>query len=111
MKTGRIGGSKGAQQIEMGVFSFSYPERLCVGFWFSFQVSGRSVSSLPVRFSLGEFFIFLMRFSGFLTGFHMGVENYKLQFQLQMQIHIRFRVPMRVQGTDFFVSIGSAKTG
>ena len=50
-----------------------------------------------------------MRFSGFLTGFHMGVENYKFQFQLQMQIHIRFRVPMRVQGTDFFVSIGRAK--
>ena len=108
MKTGQIGGSKGAQQIEMGVFSFSYPERLRAVFCFTSQVSRRSVSSLPTTF---RFFIFLMRFSGFLTGFHMGVENYKFQFQLQMQIHIRFRVPMRVQGTDFFVSIGSAKTG
>lgn len=79
-------------------------------FCFTSQVSRRSVSSLPTTF---RFFIFLMRFSGFLTGFHMGVENYKFQFQLQihLQIHIRFRVPMRVQGTDFFVSIGSAKTG
>ena len=73
VRTGQTGGSKGAQQIEMGVFSFSCWERLRVGFWFSSQVLRWSVSILPVRFSLSEFFIFLMRFSGFLTGFR--VEN------------------------------------
>lgn len=70
MKTGQIGGSKGAQQIEMGVFSFSCWERLRVCFLFSSQVLRWSVSILPT-----EFFIFLMRFSGFLTGFCRGNTN------------------------------------
>ena len=79
--------------------------------WFSVLPPRFRGDQFPVYLRRFVFFIFLMRFSGFLTGFHMGVENYKFQFQLQMQIHIRFRVPMRVQGTDFFMSIGSAKTG
>lgn len=54
-----------------------------------------------------------MRFSGFLTGFHMGVENYKFQFQLQihLQMQIRFQVPMRVQEADFFMSSRAAARG
>ena len=90
MKTGQIGGSKGAQRIEMVVFSFSCWERLRVGFLFSSQVLRWSVSILPT-----EFFIFLMRFSGFLTGFRgeniNSNSNYKCKCKCRCRSVSKYR--------------------